>query len=55
MCIRDRVSADYLLTGDIIDKDLLLLADKLRRLTPAQVRIGESIIDECCKLYRPEP
>ncbi len=49
------VSADYLLTGDIIDKDLLLLADKLRRLTPAQVRIVESIIDECCKLYHPEP
>ena len=49
------VSADYLLTGDIIDQDLLLLADKLRRLTPAQVRIVESIIDECCKLYRPEP
>lgn len=49
------VSADYLLTGDIIDKGLLLLADKLRRLTPAQVRIVESIIDECCKLYRPEP
>lgn len=49
------VSADYLLTSDIIDKDLLLLADKLRRLTPAQVRIVESIIDECCKLYRPEP
>ena len=49
------VSADYLLTGDIIDKDLLLLADKLRRLTPAQVRIVESIIDECCKLYSPEP
>ena len=49
------VSADYLLTGDIIDKVLLLLADKLRRLTPAQVRIVESIIDECCKLYHPEP
>ena len=49
------VSADYLPTGDIIDKGLLLLADKLRRLTPAQVRIVESIIDECCKLYRPEP
>ena len=49
------VSADYLLTDDIIGKDLLLLADKLRRLKPAQVRIVESIIDECCKLYRPEP
>lgn len=45
------VSADYLLTGDIIDKDLLMLANKLRMLTPAQVRIVESIIDECCALY----
>lgn len=45
------VSADYLLTGDIIDKDLLILSDKLRRLTPSQVRIVERIIDECCALY----
>lgn len=48
------VSADYLLTGDIIDKDLLILANKLRRLTPSQVRIVERIIDECCALYAPE-
>ena len=45
------VSADYLLTGDIIDKDLLLLSEKLRRLTPEQVRIVERIIDECVRLY----
>ena len=45
------VSADYLLTGDIIDKDLLLLSEKLRRLTPEQVRIVECIIDECVRLY----
>jgi len=45
------VSADYLLTGDIIDKDLLILADKLRKLTPAQVRIVESVIDECYTLF----
>ena len=45
------VSADYLLTGDIIDKDLLLLSEKLRRLTPEQVRIVERIIDECVGLY----
>lgn len=44
------VSADYLLTGDIVDKDLLILSDKLRRLTPEQVRIIESIIDECINL-----
>lgn len=48
------VSTDYLLTGDIIDKDLLILANKLRRLTPSQVRIVERIIDECCALYVPE-
>lgn len=45
------VSADYLLTGDIIDKDLLLLADKLRRLTPTQLRIVESVVDECSALF----
>ena len=45
------VSADYLLTGDMIDKDLLLLSDKLRKLTPAQVRIVENIIDECVELF----
>ncbi len=45
------VSTDYLLTGDIIDKDKLLLSDKLDRLTPQQVRIVEHIIDECIDLY----
>lgn len=45
------VSTDYLLTGDIIDKDKLLLSDKLDKLTPQQVRIVENIIDECIALY----
>lgn len=45
------VSADYLLTGDIIDKDLLILANKLRKLTPAQIRIIENLIDECYALF----
>ena len=45
------VSADYLLTGDIIDKDLLRLADKLRKLTPSQIRIIENLVDECCALF----
>lgn len=44
------VSTDYLLTGDIIDKDKLLLSEKLDRLTAAEVRIVENIIDECIKL-----
>ena len=46
------VSADYLLTGDIIDKDLLILAEKLSQLTPSQLRIVENVIDECNALFR---
>ena len=45
------VSADYLLTGEIIDKDLLILSDKLSRLTTSQVRTVEAIIDECNNLF----
>ena len=45
------VSTDYLLTGDIIDKDKLLLSEKLDKLTPKEVRLIESIIDECIDLY----
>ena len=45
------VSTDYLLTGDIVDKDLLLLSDKLSKLTPAQLRIIENIVDECNNLF----
>ena len=45
------VSTDYLLTGDIIDKDKLLLSEKLDKLTPQQVRIVENVVDECIALY----
>ena len=45
------VSTDYILTGDIIDKDKLLLSEKLDRLTAVEVPIVESIIDECIALY----
>ena len=45
------VSTDYILTGDIIDKDHLLLSEKMRKLTPSQLRIIESIIDECISLF----
>lgn len=48
------VSTDYLLTGDIIDKDQLLLSEKLNRLTAKQVRIVEAVIDECIALYSNE-
>lgn len=39
------VSADYLLTGDIIDKDSFLLSEKLRQLTPKQLRLVEGLLD----------
>ena len=48
------VSADYLLTGDIIDKDLLILSDKMRKLSPSQLRIVENVIDECINLFNSE-
>ncbi len=44
------VSTDYILTGEIIDKDMLLLTDKLKQLSPKQLRIVEAIVDECIKL-----
>ncbi|MCI7211750.1 MAG: helix-turn-helix domain-containing protein [Ruminococcus bromii] len=45
------VSADYLLTGEIIDKDLLILSDKIKQLAPSQIRIIENIIDQCNDLF----
>ena len=44
------VSADYLLMGDIVDKDLLILSDKMRKLSPEMLRIVENIIDERNKI-----
>ena len=46
------VSTDYLLTGQIIDRDMLLLSDKMRELTPTQFRIIERVIDDCIDLVR---
>lgn len=48
------VSTDYILTGDIIDKDKLLLSEKMDKLTADEVRIVESIVDECIALYHKE-
>ena len=45
------VSADYLLTGEIIDKDLLVLSDKIKQLAPSQIRIIENIVDHCNDLF----
>ena len=51
ICAALDVSADYLLTGDIVDKDLLILSDKLRQLSPSQLRLIENIIDESVTLF----
>ena len=48
------VSADYILTGEIVDKDYLLLSDKMRKLTPSQLRLIENILDECNSLFNHE-
>lgn len=45
------VSTDYILTGDIIDKDKVRISEKLDRLTASEMQIVESIIDECIALY----
>ena len=45
------VSADYLLTGDLVDKDLLLISEKIRRLTPSQFRLVEDLIDACTTYF----
>lgn len=44
------VSADYLLTGDIIDKDLSIIADKIEKLSTEQIRAIEKVIDSCIEL-----
>ena len=45
------VSTDYLLTGEIIDKDLLIMSDKLRKLSPEQFKLVERIIDDCAEYF----
>ena len=45
-----RVSVDYLLTGDLVDKDLLFFSEKLRGLTVAQMENIETIMDACVAL-----
>lgn len=39
------VSADYLLSGEMNNRDLGKFADKLERLTPREIRAIEKVID----------
>lgn len=45
-----RVSVDYLLTGDLVDKDLLFFSEKLHGLTVAQMANIETIVNACVAL-----
>ena len=45
------VSADYLLTGEIIDKDMFIMAEKLSKLPPKQFKFIESIVDKCDEIF----
>ena len=44
-------STDYLLTGTIVDKDKIILSEKINKLSPQEIKIIESIIDQCITLY----
>lgn len=44
------VSSDYLLTGDIPDKDISLIFQRLKTAEPEQIRVIEKIIDSCLDL-----
>ena len=45
------VSADYLLTGEIIDKDMFIMSEKLSKLTPKQFKFIESLVDKCSEIF----
>ena len=44
-------STDYLLTGTIVDKDKIILSEKINKLSPQEIKIIESIVDQCITLY----
>ena len=44
------VSVDYILTGNVVDKDRLMQKKKLEKLTATEMRMVEGIIDECIAL-----
>jgi len=52
MCEALEVSADYMLTGFIGEKDVALIAQKLALLTPEQFHVTEDILNSCIKLSK---
>ena len=45
------VSADYLLTGEIVDKDMFILSEKLSRLSLKQFNFIESTVVKFYELF----
>ena len=39
-------------TGDVIDKDLFLISEKLQKLAPEQLRLVEDLIDACTDYFK---
>jgi len=52
LCQALEVSADYLLTGFIGEKDIALIARKLSLLSPEQFRVAEDILNGCIRLSK---
>lgn len=42
----------YLLTGDVIDKDLFLISEKPQKLTSEQLRLAEDLTDACVNYFK---
>ena len=45
ICTALNISADYLLTGNIVDKDILFINDKINNLSVEHLHLLENIID----------
>ncbi len=46
------VSTDYILKGDIIDRDILIMTEKLEKLSARQFLIVEAIVDDIILLNK---
>lgn len=46
------VSTDYLLTGNVVNKDLLILSDKMEGLPQSQIQVIAAIVEELCLLFQ---
>lgn len=50
LCAALEISADYLITGEIIDRDIFILDQKVRTLSPRQFQFLEDLISNYTNL-----